>query len=57
MALRLVRDGLGADGPQGEDGFLITTPGPCLTDVSHPNRARQSANAQITARLTPSRSK
>lgn len=21
-------------GPQGEDGFLITTPGPCLSDVS-----------------------
>lgn len=20
---------------QGEDGFLITTPGPCLSDVSH----------------------
>ena len=53
--LRLVCDGLGVDGPQGEDGFLITTPGPCLTDVSpQPVRGRASAP---TPSLTPTRSK
>ncbi|KAH6636772.1 hypothetical protein F5144DRAFT_601491 [Chaetomium tenue] len=31
----------------GEDGFLITTPGPCLTDVSHRLRGETRSDRKI----------